>query len=125
MPGIMRPRRELVDQHLAVMGDEHLDREQPDEIELFRDVAGDRFGAHRDLGLDPRRRDGRVEDVIDVLVLDRGIGCGLAVLAARDDDRDFAGEFDEPSRMLSVEPKPRQIAARSLSLRMPTWPLPS
>ncbi len=57
MPGIMRPRRDLVDQHLAVMGDEHLDREQPDEIELFRDVAGDGFGTHRDLGLHIRWRD--------------------------------------------------------------------
>ena len=74
---------------------EHLDRQHPDEIELFGDVAGDRLGAHRGLGADPRRGDRGVEDMIDVLVFDRRVGRPGAVAAARDDDRDLAGEVDK------------------------------
>src|SRR6185437_11952731 len=69
--------------------------EQSHEVELLGDVARDRLGAHRDLGRDARRRDGCVEDVVAVPVLDRHIGGAGPVHAARDDDRDLRGEIDQ------------------------------
>ena len=77
------------------LGHEHLDRQHADEVELFGDVARDRLGPHRGLGLDPGRRDRGVEDMVDVLVFDRRVGGPGAVAAARDDDRDLAGEIDK------------------------------
>jgi len=70
----------------------------PDKTRGYIDTAldmRDRLGAHCDRRVDTCRRDRRVEDMIHMLILDRRIGCGLAVLAARDDDGDLAGEFDE------------------------------
>ena len=106
--------------------DEHLDREQPDEVErsaMARAIATARAAS---LGRQRRRRDGGVEDVVDVPVLDRRIGRACAVLAARDDHRDLAGEIDEALEDCQTRlPSARQAAARSVPAPIITWPLPS
>src|SRR5580692_2985013 len=95
MARIMRARRDLVDEDGTALRHEHLDRENPDEIELFGDVTRDRLGAYRGVCRNSRGRDRRVEDMIDMLVFDRRIGRPSAVCAARNDDRDLTGKIDK------------------------------
>ena len=92
---IVRPRRDLVDQNLAGLRDEHFDCKHPDEVELLSDMTGDDLGAHRDLRSDAGRGDRRVEDMAGMLIFDRRIGRPGAVAAAGDDDRNLAGEIDK------------------------------
>ena len=70
--GIVRPRRDLVDQHAAGAVDEHLDREQADEVERRGDASGRcrRRRAAISAGI-AGRGEGEVEDVVAVAVLDR------------------------------------------------------
>ena len=96
--------------------DEHLDREQADEVELLGDAAGDRLGARRDLGRHRRRRDGGVEDVVDVPVLDRRIGRACrrprrARRSPRSRRRNRRSLRGSPSSV----PKLRHAAARSVA----------
>ena len=56
MPRIVWARRDLVDEQVAGLRHEHLDREHPDEIELLGDMARDGLGPHRvSAGIAPAR----------------------------------------------------------------------
>src|SRR5208282_6805477 len=85
----------LVDEEITGLSHEHFDREHPDEIEPFGNVPRDHLGAHRRLGGDARGRDRGVEDMADMVILDRRIGRPGAVAAACDDNRDLTPEIDK------------------------------
>src|SRR5436309_1971100 len=95
MTRIVRARRDLVDEDRTALRKEHLDRENPDEIELFRNMTSDRLRALGGIYRNSRGRDRRIEDMVDVLVFDWRIGRPGAVRAAPHDDRDLAGKIDE------------------------------
>ena len=86
MARIVRARRDLVDEDSSALRHEHLDGENPDEIELIGDVTRDRLSAHGGIWRNSRRRDCRIEDMVGVLVFHRRIGRPGAVRAARNDD---------------------------------------
>ena len=96
MTGIVRPRRDLVDQHLTVGIDEHLHRQQADQVERGRD------GARNGLGLldDGIRHAGRgqrqIQNVVAMAVLNGIERTQAAIRATGDDDTDLLGEVDEP-----------------------------
>ena len=94
MSRVVRPRRQLVDQEPPIAGDEHLDREQPDQIERGRDPLGEHLRLVGEIGRDRRRRDRPDQDLIAMPVLDRHVAHLGAVLAPCGDHRDLALEID-------------------------------
>ena len=64
MPGIVRPRSKLVDDQFAVALQEHLHRQQSDEIEAPRDFARELAGRFGNVVRNSRRREGDIENVI-------------------------------------------------------------
>jgi hypothetical protein len=128
VPGIMHPRRNLVDQHVrsAVSGnDEQFDREHADIVQGVGDLLGDgaRVGGQR---IRYRGRHAReFQDVIAVFVFGDVVAFDLAVRRARGDHGDLALEgnegFEDRGFGAEVFPDLRGIVAS----RMIAWPLPS
>src|SRR2546421_9072374 len=94
MPRIVRTRRELVHQQLAIALHEHLDREKTDKIELFRDglseISGGFFDCHGNAG--GNNRD--VENVIAMNIFADGKGLHRPIERTRDDRGDFLFKVD-------------------------------
>ena len=90
MTGVVRPRRELVHDESPVGQHEHLDAQDPDDVESFEDRASDlvRLFARggRDRGLSRRQ----IEDLIHVRVLERFVDRDLSTRSARRDHRDLS-----------------------------------
>src|SRR5436853_5111555 len=95
MPGIMRSRRELVDEQLAVAVDEEFHADHADVLQLLEDVTGDLGRTRRQRRRDRGRRRRHVQDVVAVTVLERLIVHRLAVESARGDDGYFRLQADK------------------------------
>ena len=93
--GVVRTRRQLVDQQAAILRDEELHAHQTDVVEPFhhlpRHVDRQSSDAWRHVG----GSDGDIENVTAVRVLDRPEVRPRAIDAARTDDRDLPIEIDE------------------------------
>ena len=63
---------EFVDDDTPVAGNEHLDGEEADDVELVEDSAGDGFGGGREGWGDGGRGEGDVEDMVVVGVFEDG-----------------------------------------------------
>src|SRR5205814_8123759 len=95
MTGIVRTRRELVDEEAPVARHEELDAKDADVIERVHDAPSridrERSSRRRDVG----RRDRNVEDVAAMCVFDWTEMRPAAADAARANHRDLAIEIDE------------------------------
>ena len=109
---VVRARRQLVDDHAVVLGDEQLDGERAGQLEAAGQRPGQlvrtRFDRCRHVG----RRDRQVQDVVAVdVVHDRERHIVLAV--AGHQDRRLEGEIDESledrRREVVIRPDPRQV----------------
>ena len=92
---VVRPRRELVDEHGAVGQEEHLDAGDPDPARGRRGCPGDVGGAGRDLRPDRRGRDDLVADVVALDRLDHRVGGLPAGGGPGDHRRQLALEGDQ------------------------------
>src|SRR6478736_4117913 len=98
VPGIMHPRRDLVDQHrraALLLHHEHFDREHADIIERGRDLLGNGAGFFRKRRRYVGRRARDFQDVVAVLVFGDVERLHMAVRRARRDHGDFTLERNE------------------------------
>src|SRR5947209_7353387 len=93
--GIVRARREFVDEQAAFAREEKLDAHDADHVERLHNGARDLDRLARGRFRDVRGRDREVEYVAAVRVLDDAVVLELARLGARGDDRDLALEVNE------------------------------
>jgi hypothetical protein len=108
----VRARRELVDEHPAVVGDEALDREQPLDLEPLGD-------AERELGARRARRRGRRRRAARstraprrVVVVRRRVHGHLPARRARDEHRELEARSSRCSTTLRGRPRlPRRAGA--------------
>ena len=91
----MWPRRHLTEEHDPVLGRDPLDRQHADEIAALGQFAGDPLRIFRQRRGNARRRDGAIENVMDVLVLDGVVGRDVAAGSPNDEEGNLAGKFDE------------------------------
>ena len=68
--GVVRPRRDLVDEELAARQHEHLDADHADHVPRLEQRTGDLMRRFAPWTGRPRRPDRQVEDVVDVQVLE-------------------------------------------------------
>jgi len=85
----MRARRDLVHQYLPGAIDEHLHRQQPDQIQRLHDAMGDGLRSLVHYLGNPRRSQRHIKDVITMAVLHGVEGGNHAIRAPRHDDADF------------------------------------
>ena len=93
--GIVRTRRELIDQQTAAGLDEKFHAQDADDVERFEHRARDLPRARSDVFGNRRRRDGHVQNTVAMPVFDHAVIDAFAIDAARRHDRDFAFERDE------------------------------
>ena len=111
MTGVVRARGQLVDEQPAVAGEEELDAEDAHHVQLLQERVGQPHGLPRHALLHAGGRDGHVEDVALMPVLDRPpVGDG-AIDAARGHDGDLALEIHEglEDRRLAARTPPRLL----------------
>ena len=113
MPGVVRPRGELVDDQFAVAPAE---TSRPPGVRRDRGFATSQASSQASLGnavREPRRGEGEIEDVIPVNIFANRKDRRLSVRSARDDDRDFLLEIDHRSRTHSASSRADQIVSGS------------
>ena len=71
MPGVVRTRRQLVDEQLAAAGHEEFDAQDADVVERVHHRVGRLDRSRGERGRHVRRRHGDIEDVMPVHVFDR------------------------------------------------------
>ncbi len=111
---------------LSVAGYEKLDAQHAHYPEPFQHAAGYLYRLVCNIGQYSRRRDGNIQNMPAVLVLDGAIVDELAVLAARRHYRNFALEIDECFEHCFLTPDGVPgLVANSSRDRIRNWPFPS
>src|SRR6516165_9245126 len=95
MSGVVRARGDLVDEDVARLRHEYLDRKNAHQAELFGNMTRNGLRSHRRLRTDSSRCNRRLEDMVHVLVFYGRIGCPGAVSRTYDNNRDLAGKIDK------------------------------
>ena len=124
MAAVVRPRGELVDEQPTV-ADEQLDGEHADEAEVVGDAQRQTGRLGRDVGADPGRYHGEVEDAADVVVLGDRVHGRAAVGGAGDEDAELGVERHPLLDDARARPSSSRAAASSAGEPTSRWPLPS
>ncbi len=106
--GVVRAGGEFIHQDVAVVQDEHFDREESDDAEFFRDGGGVGARGFFGGGGEAGGTEGLVEDAVAVFICEHGEAGGLAGGVAGDDDGGFGDEgdglFEEEGLLAQIGP---------------------
>jgi hypothetical protein len=113
MAGVVRPRRELVDDQLTAGEREQLHAQHPDHVEPLQHSARDRERLAPRARIHPRRPQRHVQDVVGMGVLEGLVQDHAAVHPARSDHGDLALE-GHPALQHGALPAQRAPGLRQL-----------
>src|SRR5439155_1106554 len=97
MTGVVRTRRELVDEQRVIGKQKHFDRDQTDQLQLLSNRTSEFARRALDRSGYTRRHDREIQDVIPMQIFAERVGLHRPVDAPRDDDGKLFGKGDELS----------------------------